>query len=38
MEKELNIIQMKIFYMMDILLMVNLKEKENIFMRMVDII
>ena len=38
MEKELNIIQMEIYYMMVILKMVNLKEMENIFGNMVDII
>ena len=38
MEKELNIIQMEIFYIMVILLMVNLKEKESIFMMMVIIL
>ena len=38
MEKELNIIQMEIFNMKVILLMVNLKEMENIIMKMVDII
>ena len=32
MVKEFNIIKMEKYYMMIILLMVNLKEKENIFM------
>ena len=38
MEKELFIIQMEIFNMMVNLLMINLKEKENIFMKMMNII
>ena len=38
MVKELNIIKMEIYYIMVILLMVNLKEMENIFMKMVIII
>ena len=38
MEKESNTIQMEIFYTKAILLMINLKEMENIFMRMVDIL
>ena len=38
MEKELNIIKMGKFNMKEILLMVNLKEKENLFMIMVIIL
>ena len=38
MEKEYYIIQMEIFYMMVNLLMMNMKEKENIFMKMENII
>ena len=38
MVKELNIIQMEIYYMMVILKMVNLKEMENIFGNKEDII
>jgi len=38
MEKELNIIQMEILNMKVIILMVNLKEMENIFIKMVNII
>jgi len=38
MEKEYNIIQMEIFNMKVILLMVNVKEMENIFGKMVNII
>ena len=38
MEKELNIIQMEILDMKVIILMVNLKEMENIFIKMVYII
>ena len=38
MEKELNIIQMEILNMKVIGLMINLKEKENIFGKMVNII
>jgi len=38
MEKGLNIIKMEKFNMKEILLMVNLKEKENLFMIMVIIL
>ena len=38
MEKEKNIIKMEILDMKVILLMVNMKEMENIFMKMVNII
>ena len=38
MEKELNIIQMEILCMKEILLMVNMKEMENVFSKMVNII
>ena len=38
MEKEKNIIQKEIFFMKVILLMVNLKEMENVLVKMVHII
>ena len=38
MVKELNIIKMEIYYMKVILLMVNLKEMDNIFMKIENII
>ena len=38
MEKEQNIIQMEILNMNMIILMINMKDMENIFMKMVNII